>query len=566
MQVKCEVNNRGNTDRTDVILFVSGKIDRLKDSIVLKSCINTMLEKCKELMTLTLDLGETTYLDSGALNVFIYTHSVFEKLGKKFIIIQSNEYIRDVLEVVGLQKLTPVLTSVKKDETQGNNFHSHHNEISYVREIFEGNGKHLDILFDAIEKNNISIWNNWRRSNSHVKINLKGLRLFGVDLSKINLENADISNAYLFRVDLEKSNLAGSNLSKSVAHICNFSEAVLTEAFLFDSDLSHSNFWHADLWKSNLASATLVGTIFRKAHLENANLDKSNIVGADLSYADLKNGKVSKATISESKLSMATLTQCDIREATVENSCLSGAICSKTDLRGSTLRNCSVHGISAWDIIVNEQTIQQNLVISPKDEPEISVDNLKIAQFIYMIRNTGEISKVLDLVSSKLVLILGNFSNEYKPYLNIVKHEFTLQGYAPVIFDFKGPAHLDTMETVSAIAHLSGIIVADLTNAKSVLQELQHIVPQLPSVSIYTLLHESRPLEGMFDHLFKFPSLKKPRRYSTELNLQQTIKEILAEVDPNFKELIISKTPCGKRYDAFVVEPDPIKYVKKEVT
>jgi hypothetical protein len=44
---------------------------------------------------------------------------------------------------------------------------------------------------------------------------------------------------------------------------------------------------------------------------------------------------------------------------------------------------CSIFGISAWGVEVEGAT-QNSLVITPEDEPTITVDNLEVAQFIYL--------------------------------------------------------------------------------------------------------------------------------------------------------------------------------------
>jgi anti-anti-sigma factor len=88
------------------VIDVVGKINRLKDSIVLKSFINSILEK--DITDLALNLAKVTYLDSGALNVLIFCHNTISKRGGTLCIIEPNEYVRDVLEVVGLDNLVKI--------------------------------------------------------------------------------------------------------------------------------------------------------------------------------------------------------------------------------------------------------------------------------------------------------------------------------------------------------------------------------------------------------------------------------------------------------------------------
>ncbi|HLW62521.1 MAG TPA: STAS domain-containing protein [Flavobacterium sp.] len=88
------------------VIDIVGKIDRLKDSIVLKSYVNTLLEK--EIYNIAMNLAKVTYLDSGALNVLIYCHNTLRKKGGNLVLIEPNEYVGDVLEVVGLNKLVKI--------------------------------------------------------------------------------------------------------------------------------------------------------------------------------------------------------------------------------------------------------------------------------------------------------------------------------------------------------------------------------------------------------------------------------------------------------------------------
>jgi anti-anti-sigma factor len=98
------------------IIDVVGKIDRLKDSIILKSYINTQLEK--NVLRIALNLSQVTYLDSGALNVLIYSHNTLKKRDGLLVIIEPNEYVKDVLDVVGLNKLVKIYATEEEFENE----------------------------------------------------------------------------------------------------------------------------------------------------------------------------------------------------------------------------------------------------------------------------------------------------------------------------------------------------------------------------------------------------------------------------------------------------------------
>ncbi len=103
------MNISSNEYRGYQMVELVGKIDRLKDSIVLKSNVNAMLDKNQRFVAL--NLSKVTYLDSGALNVLIYAHNALKKQEGALVLIQPNEYVRDVLEVVGLDRLVRIYST-----------------------------------------------------------------------------------------------------------------------------------------------------------------------------------------------------------------------------------------------------------------------------------------------------------------------------------------------------------------------------------------------------------------------------------------------------------------------
>jgi anti-anti-sigma factor len=98
------------------IIDVVGKVDRLKDSMALKSYVGGLVEKGE--LRVAMNLAAVNYLDSGALNVLIYCQTILEKKGSKLIIIQPNEYVSDVLNVVGIDKLITIYNTEGEFENE----------------------------------------------------------------------------------------------------------------------------------------------------------------------------------------------------------------------------------------------------------------------------------------------------------------------------------------------------------------------------------------------------------------------------------------------------------------
>jgi hypothetical protein len=123
---------------------------------------------------------------------------------------------------------------------------------------------------------------------------------------------------------------------------------------------------------------------------------------------------------------------------------------------------------------------------------------------------------LIDTITSKLVLILGRFTPERKVVLDAIRNELRKRDYVPALFDFEKPSNKTTVETVSALTHMARLVVADLTDARSVLQELQALVPTNPSVPIQPLILNSQTEPGMFDFFRMYPWVLGPYLYEDQ--------------------------------------------------
>jgi Pentapeptide repeats (8 copies) len=194
--------------------------------------------------------------------------------------------------------------------------------------------------------------------------------------------------------------------------------------------------------------------------------------------------------------------QTSFRGASLHAVNLQAATLVDADLTGADLTGCRTYGVSAWDLKL-ERTKQQNLVITRNGEPEITVDNIEVAQFIYLMLNNQKIRDVIDTITSKAVLILGRFTDDRKAVLDALREELRKRDYLPILFDFSVPARRDITETISLLARMARFIIADLTDPSSIPKELEAIVPGL-AVPVQQLLEGGSQPYAMFKDYWKY--------------------------------------------------------------
>jgi uncharacterized protein YjbI with pentapeptide repeats len=358
--------------------------------------------------------------------------------------------------------------------------------------------EHLRVI-----KQGWSVWNEWRKDNSSVDPDLSG-----ADLRKVKYPNplGMLRSMITYRhaergIDFSSTNLAGANLSGTNLLGADFGKAVLTGA-----DIQHANVRYANFNNAILNSANLTSTALDESNFQEAKMDGAICIGAGLRGCNFVDASLVGANLEGAKLQRARMV--------------------KTNLKGSNLAGCSVYGLSAWDLNL-EQTTQTNLSISPDDTSAITVDNLEVAQFIYLILNNWKVRDIIDTITSKAVLILGRFTPERKEVLDALRDKLRGHDYLPILFDFDKPESRNLTETVSTLAHMSRFVIADITDAKSIPQELQRIVPSLPSLPVQPIILASQFEYSMFKDLMDYPWVLKPYRYDTLEGLLSALESMV---------------------------------------
>jgi uncharacterized protein YjbI with pentapeptide repeats len=409
-------------------------------------------------------------------------------------------------------------------------------------------------------------WNTWRRKERRpdlTGVDLSGAPLSGADLSGADLSHADLSGADLSGGNLTGTGFVGSDLRGAILdhadlREANFNEADLGGASLLAADLRRANLIQADLseaklvgakfFEANLFRAKFTGSMLLGAELFEADLFEADLLDADLSKAklrradlrmaqaggaklrgaDLRGAKLRGARLRGADLSDANLSGADAKYADLQRAILVGTNLTNTDLTGSL-----IYGMSAWDLNLEGAT-QRELVITPIVDGAlpgftITVDNIEVAQFIYLLLNNEKIRHVINTITSKVVLILGRFTTKRKAVLDALRDELRRRDYLPVLIDFDKPASRDITETLSLLARMARFVVADITDARSIPQELGVIVRDLPSVAVQPLLLEGADEYGMFEHFKRYPWVLKTYVYASPEELVANLNERVIE-------------------------------------
>ena len=409
-------------------------------------------------------------------------------------------------------------------------------------------------------KRGMYCWDQWRETHATVQPDLKGADLRNIrgiayhgypessDFRGINFSDTNLSEADLRGVNLSEADLSGADLRDTKLSYANLSRTDLSGRNLSEMDLSKVDFNGANLSGINFSGANLSGANLTRTDWYGRNSNGMDLNGIDFHRANLSGANLSEANLSGANLSGANLSRTDLSGRNLSGMDLSGANLSETrlikvDFSHSNLTNCSIYGIAAWDIQLDEETIQTNLTITPPDQPAITIDNLKIAQFIYLLLNNQEIRDVINTLTTKTVLILGRFTPGRRDILDALREDLRTHGYVPILFDFDKPSSRNFTETVRTLANMVRFVLIDLTDLKQAICEIAETIVPHCAVPILPLLQASHQQVYEFVPVQrKYRWVLAPYRYKGFSDLQISFQEkILQPVNEKLIELTQKK-------------------------
>jgi hypothetical protein len=371
------------------------------------------------------------------------------------------------------------------------------------------NQEQLNILKQGVEA-----WNRWREKNPEVKPDFAEAELQDASLREANFVEADLSGVYLGGADLQNADLCKANLRHA-----NFEGSNLSNAKLRRANFDRVNLEEADLGWTDLRDVVFVRGYLSGANLEVADCRRSRFLSTDLSETNLVQADLRTTQLLDCNLSLARMVGADLDRAII--------------------RGCCIYGVAAWDMLGSAQEQSDLRITNPEAENEITVDDIEVAQFIYLLLHNEKIRNVIDAITSKVVLILGRFSDERKAVLGAIREELRRRNYTPVMFDFDKPASKDLTGTVETLARMARFIIADLTDPSSIPYELATVVPYLSTTPVLPLRLKGSKGFGMFTDLqtrYKGWVLQT-YEYEDGDSLISSLSEVLAPVEERVAEL-----------------------------
>ncbi len=343
-----------------------------------------------------------------------------------------------------------------------------------------------------------------------------------------DLRLAKLDGATLYQARLSGANLMGATLMGADLRGAELDAATLMGADLRGAKLDGATLTRADLTVAKLDGATLMGAGLMTAILQETDLREVGLLGADLRGVDLTGADLRGLDLSRFDLSNANLSRANLQNTLLIN----------TNLSHANLTGCLIHGVSVWNTHLTD-ALQADLIITPEEDPVITVDDLEVAQFIYLLLSNEKIRNVIDTITSKVVLILGRFTDERKAVLDALRNELRKHNYLPILFDFDKPVSKDVTGTVETLARMARFIVADLTDPSSIPHELATIVPFLRTTPILPLRRAGSGGYSMFDDYQRAYALwvLTTYEYTNEQALIAALPDVIAPAEKRAHEL-----------------------------
>jgi CHAT domain len=165
---------------------------------------------------------------------------------------------------------------------------------------------------------------------------------------------------------------------------------------------------------------------------------------------------------------------------------------------------------------------------------EIRADRIQTIDAVQSVMQKldGEgVSRVLSDVASRTVVILGRFKPERKSILDFIRRWIATppSSYVGLVFDFEQPRDRTMLESVLRFAAVSRFVIADLSDPKWVLAELQQIVRNFRSLPIVPIIQWEEDEKDAVAEFEGYPWVHSVVRYRDLAHLEQILQSQVIE-------------------------------------
>lgn len=230
------------------------------------------------------------------------------------------------------------------------------------------NLQQLEILKSGVES-----WNNWRRANKDIIVDLQECNFKeinfnksqeSIDLSKCILIKANFADCKGININFSESDLQFTNFKNSSFEYCNFTKTDLNEANFQGSYCTGSNFSQSNLFNANFSGSSLFKVNLYKTRCEQTNFSKAN-----LSHAELFQTKFLRTDFSGSDLSGTICEHISFNNCNLRNALYHSVPCTKTPIQ--------IYIDNILVVILDNHMEIENKIFSFKNWENITVDDLE---------------------------------------------------------------------------------------------------------------------------------------------------------------------------------------------
>jgi len=213
----------------------------------------------------------------------------------------------------------------------------------------------------------------------------------------------------------------------------------------------------------------------------------------------------------------------------------------------------AAYGLFDWGLYMVHMTCPETVLFPRRQSAAIERRQRTVQQaHAETIGSTLQLVKKMDGInfgemmsecSQRRVLILGRFSRRRLPVLEAIKKHLTghRNKYLPELFTFDKPKSRDLVEAIIGFAAFSRFVIADLSEPKSVQQELEAIAPHFQSVPIVPLISGKGKEFATFESIKRRVNVVRPTiRYSDVDDLKRKLD---TDVVPQAETKLIEVRP-----------------------